>query len=302
MQWKLSVQQLLTADQMSILKMLGEDGLLLNLEGKTCPMCNQGRLGKLQLRDSGLARHRCNRKSCQRFVTPQHLHPLFTATRGPEGHSLQVQPVTLLMRLANVSLSTIHILTKINHKALERLDRSLALIRKKFVECKEGDINLGKGGHWQDIEADEAIFDKATLKSIAHWKQWAGLVARGRPDSLVLVRLKPPSTTSRAPGPGAIRKVEWQPIAQKGLTGKKVILHTDSAHSYKAMVSGVLRDNVLHQKKRVKIGGKFVWKAPNFVKLSTHRPIGFQTGRQFEGRLAHKLLIEAGFLSKIVCI
>ena len=143
MQWKRSVQQLFTADQMIILKMLIEDGLLLNLQGKTCPMCNRGPLGKLQLRDSGLARHRCNSKSCQRVVTPQHLHPLFATARALEGHSLQVQSAALLMCLAN---STIHILTKINYKALERLDRSLAVLRKKYVDCKDGDINLGKGG------------------------------------------------------------------------------------------------------------------------------------------------------------
>ena len=72
------------------------------------------------------------------------------------------------MRLANVPLSTIHILTSINHKALERLDRSLAFLRKSFVEATEGEINFAKGGHWQDIEADEAAFDKTISGAIAH--------------------------------------------------------------------------------------------------------------------------------------
>ena len=73
------------------------------------------------------------------------------------------------------------------------------------------------------------------------------------------------------PGPGAIRKVEWQPIAEKWLKNKQVVLHTDSARSYEAKVPGVVHDNVVHQKKRVKVGGKYVWKSPNFVKLSSHR-------------------------------
>lgn len=107
--------------------------------------------------------------------------------------------------------------------------------------------------------------------SLVHWEQWAGLVARGRPESLVLVRLKPPPTASRAPGPGAIRKVDWQPIANRWLKGRNIILHTDSARSYKAKVPGVLHDSVVHQKKRVKVRGKFVWKSPNFVKLTTHK-------------------------------
>jgi len=50
-----------------------------------------------------------------------------------------------------------------------------------------------------------------------------------------------------------------------------MILHTDSARSYKAKVRGVLHDSVVHQKKRVKVRGKFVWKSPNFVKLVTHK-------------------------------
>lgn len=119
--------------------------------------------------------------------------------------------MALLLMLSNVPLSTIHTLTQINHKAIERMWRSLALLRKKFVEAKEKHIQFGTGGRWQDIEADEATFDKLLSGSLVHWEQWAGLVARGRPESLVLIRLQPPSTTVRAPGPGAIPKVAQRP-------------------------------------------------------------------------------------------
>jgi hypothetical protein len=137
--------------------------------------------------------------------------------------------------------------------------------------------------HWQDIEADEATFDKTVEDSIAHWEQWAGLVARGRPETLVLTRLTPPPTTARAPGPGAIRKVDWKPLANKWLVGKKVILHTDSARSYKAKVPGVLHDSVVHQKKRTKVRGKWVWKNPTFVKLRTHKLPNGKTIRRKAG-------------------
>ena len=50
----------------------------------------------------------------------------------------------------------------------------------------EDKISFGQGPHWQDIEADEATFDKTVEDSIAHWEQWAGLAARGRPETLVL--------------------------------------------------------------------------------------------------------------------
>lgn len=168
--------ELLAADDMGIIWLLIQDGLLPKMEGKTCTVCNKGVLGKVQLRESGLPRHRCNRTQCQRFVIPHHLHPLFTATRGAQGHSLQVQSVALLLMVSNVSLSTIHILTKINHKALDFMWKSLAFLRKHFVEAKEKEIQFGKGGRWQDIEADEATFDKMMDGFSSHWEQWAALL------------------------------------------------------------------------------------------------------------------------------
>ena len=87
----------------------------------------------------------------------------------------------------------------------------------------------------------------------------------------MLKRLKPELSQPRAPGPGAIRKVEWTPIANKLLRDKNVILHTDAAKSYKVKVSGVLHDKVVRSKKRVKKNGKWSWKAPCYVKLVKHK-------------------------------
>ena len=93
---------------------------------------------------------------------------------------------------------------------------------------------------------------RASSKPI-RWEQWLGLVERGRvePDSLILERLNPPRTYKRAPGPGAVRRVEWKPLADKHLRNRSVIFHTDSAKSYKLRVDGVLHDRVVHAKKRV---------------------------------------------------
>ena len=54
----------------------------------------------------------------------------------------------------------------------------------------------------------------------------------------------------RAPGPGAVRRVEWKPLATKHLRNWRVVFHTDSAKSYKLRVGGVLQDRVVHAKKR----------------------------------------------------
>ena len=72
------------------------------------------------------------------------------------------------------------------------------------------------------------------------WDQWGGIIQRGRPTSLVLRRLTPKVTVLRAPGPGAIRRVEWKASANEFLFDRKVVLHTDSAKSYKLKVPGAL--------------------------------------------------------------
>ena len=51
----------------------------------------------------------------------------------------------------------------------------------------------------------------------------------GRPDTLVLHRLRPLPAKLRAPGPGAVRKVEWMLIAKNWLQNRNMILHTDLA-------------------------------------------------------------------------
>lgn len=103
------------------------------------------------------------------------------------------------------------------------------------------------------------------------WEQWCGIIVkRGNPSTLFLCRLAPKESGQRALGPGAIRKVEWAPLASKWLKDKKLILHTDAAKSYRCKVRGLLHDNVVHCKKRVKVNGKWRWKRPTFVRLVTH--------------------------------
>ncbi|CAJ1344908.1 unnamed protein product [Effrenium voratum] len=119
----------------------------------------------------------------------------------------------------------------------------------------------------QEVEYKAAIING---KSIL-WEQWSGILARGKPSTLVLSRLNPALTVKRAPGPGAIRKIDWTPLAERHLKNTRVMLHTDAAKSYKAKISGVYHDAVIHCKKLVtQRNGKRVWKAPQYVKVVNH--------------------------------
>ena len=283
--WRRTIQELIKASDTGIIKILKQDKFLPEWSGAVCPKCEAGVLGTLQQHAgrNGLW-HRCNKKNCQQYVSPIHFHPIFTATPGPEGHSLQMQSAALLLRLCSVPLSVIHLVTHINHKAIEKMSRSLALIRKSHVLKVEKPITFGGAPRaWRDVEVDEATFDKKTLEpwevsdadqnagKNTLWEQWGGLVQRGCPKTLVLVKLNPAVTVPRAPGPGAMRKIDWKPLAHKYLKNRRVILHSDSARSYRMKVPGMLHDAVIHQKKRVKRAGKWVWKKPTFVKVSSHK-------------------------------
>ena len=301
LKWKRTFQYLSSLNEYDAIQVLKDDGLMPTWEGAVCPFCSQGKVGPLTKRSGGLPRYRCKRWGCQKFITPQHLHPLFTATRGPEGHSLGVQAGMLLLRLANVPLSTIHVVTQINHKAIERMEHNLTLVRKKFVEETQRTMSFGgKGNKWQDVEVDESVFDKKLIPieeaddptKVMDWEQWVGMVQRGKPESLVLLRLTPPSlvctirtectgtrecscvshttprpTKKRSPGPGPIRRDDWKKISDRWLKGKHVILHSDSARAYKLKIPGVVHGSVVHKKRRVQVGKKWVWQQPTYVKI-----------------------------------
>ena len=160
LKWKRSVQYLCSLTEKDAIEVLKNDGLMPTWEGAP-----KAKVGPLQTRSSnGMPRYRCRRFGCQKFITPQHLHPLFTATRGPEGHSLGTQAAVLLLRLANVPLSSTHLVTNVNHKAIERTDYNLCLLRKGCVEkVQKGMAFGGKKNAWQDVEVDESVFDKKLI-------------------------------------------------------------------------------------------------------------------------------------------
>ena len=279
--WKRSLAELLTANTDGIVKKLRTDGLVPKWEGKACPHCGKGTLSKLKKKAAWhFPKHRCSAKKCKRYLNPHHLHPLFLEGHGSGSTSLQVQASLLFLLLNNIHHSVIHRFLHLNHKAIEDMDKRLCDLRKSWVKEKESEIIFGNNKSWTDVEADETTFDKKDVTGLLElkdpakpleWEQWCGIVQRGKPESLILHRLRPEKTEKRAPGPGAIRKVEWQPLAQKWLADRKVILHTDSAKSYTAKVQGVLHDKVVHCKKKVKVRGKWTWQKPTFVKLVKHK-------------------------------
>ena len=226
--------------------------------------------------------HRCGAKKCQRYILPHHKHPIFKTGWGQGRSSLKEQSVVLLCALAGSSITTTHLLTKKNDKMIRGIYQRLDQCRRKAVERDEKKIKCGASVEWNDVEADEVDLgkeDTGTLntpasKPVVKWEQWGGVVERGFPNTLLLTRLHPKTTKRRAPGPGPITKTDWKPVADRYLKGRKVILHTDGAKSYRlktSPVKGILHDWVVHKKKKVTIRGRTAWIRPKYVVLFEHQ-------------------------------
>jgi hypothetical protein len=59
-------------------------------------------------------------------------------------------------------------------------------------------------------------------------------------------------------------------LAEKWLKNKQLVLHTDAAKSYRMKLPGIIHDNVVHCKKRVKVKGVWKWQLPKYVRLVSH--------------------------------
>ena len=241
-------------------KQLHKDKILADWEGRTCPRCGNGAMGPMKYyKDKKLWAYRCKKRACHKQLQPHDYHPIFFMSAGNSSTPLQKQVAVLFCAVVGVSSNAAHLLLDMDHKPVERIYHNLEVARSQYVTQKEKDIVFG--GKREDVEVDEVDIGKLTDKSVAgnvntKWEQWGGLVERGRPSLLVLVKLNPILTKKRSPGPGPIRKRDWQPIAKKHIAGRKVILHSDRARAYKLKLPEVRHCNVVHKKKRIVINGK----------------------------------------------
>ena len=224
------------------------------MSNTTCPKCGNGTLGKAQYRkDRDQWIHRCSLHTCSGRIRVADYHPIFYAGAGNSKTPLNIQAAVLYCAVARVPRNSAHLLLDVDHKMVKRIYSNNETARARYVEMKEKEIIYGDPTSqiWTDVEADEVDLGEEDLQIEGNHpvisEQWAGLVERGRPESLQLFKLKPAMTKRRAPGPG-IRKQEWQPIGKKHLTNKKIILHTDGAKAYQLQIPEVIHCHVVHKK------------------------------------------------------
>ena len=210
MHFKRAIPELLAASDEDIVRLLIDDQILPDLAEAHCPRCAGGRLSVLKVDGQRGCHYRCGSKTCQAHIQPHHAHPLFCSARGDRHVKLQVQAPTLLCLLADIPQSSISTILGLNHKHVERLSVALDEARYKCVLREEPRIQFGGLPEWVDVEADEVDLAKGAAEpdqiendsETVIWEQWAGVVQRGRPESLVLFRLNPKKDWPARPGSG----------------------------------------------------------------------------------------------------
>jgi hypothetical protein len=279
--WSMNLNTLNQLNEKQLIERLTRAGFLKDWTTCLCPNCGKDGVDKLQ-KYKGRASYvyRCTRKGCQRFILPHEQHPVFTQGWGRDHKTLKHQTQLLLGLIVGLTGTQAHLLWDDNAKYVQRFSNRLDAARAKYVRKFEKKIKFGTPTEnvWQDVEADEVDLFKEEIStgprsSRARWHQWAGIVQRGCPSSLVLFQTTPKLTKFNSPGPGPISKKDWTPIAEKWLKNRCVFLHTDGARSYKLglnrkrKLNGVVHDYVVHKKK--KVAGK--WVKPRYVQLFRHR-------------------------------
>ena len=191
--WRRSIEDLLKADNKSIVEMLMEDKILPDWTGFQCPGCTGGKLSGLAQQQPGARKHRCRRKPCQAYSSPHHLHALRGLWRSCFGPSDPVSSVA-----------------------------------PQFDKCPHGRPD-------QDPQF-------GTPQPTSHLQQ---------------------GTWPREPS-----DVWSGSQAMKHLRNRRVVIHTDSAKSYKLRLDGVLHDRVFHPEKGCRCRGNSFGRLPKRLRCS----------------------------------
>ena len=235
---------------------------------KTCSKCGSERMiCNAGIRFGPRATSRCTNRSCRHRLSIFTDNPYFV--NRTDSIDIVKQTTVLFNLCLGVSKVQTHLQLGIPHATIERCALRFESHISTYVEKVQDGIELGDGLDWADVECDEVTLDRRHIGAEqVTWSQYLGLIQRGRPNSLILIRLP---------------EADWQPIHQKFIENKKIILHTDSARAYDAFTKGIGKTRVVHQVKKDSAGN---WVRPHFtkyeeVKVEDGESIAVMAGTQY---------------------
>lgn len=197
--WNRSIQTFMSVTGRRLVHLLQQDNILPKWHGKLCPTCGHGVLVPLQYRqDRDQWVHRCSAKKCQARIRVEDFHPIFYAGSGSSKTCLGLQAATLFCAVSGVPRHAAHLILDVDHKVVEKIYCNNEVARARYVKSQEALISYGGG--WKDLEADEVDLGKGILENPTRsthnvqWEQWAGILERGRPESLLGSTQPPPKS------------------------------------------------------------------------------------------------------------
>ena len=195
--------------------------------------------------------YRCTVKACRARWDASN-HPFFyMTTKG----SIPLAQQTWIMSnfLNKVPAVATHMQIGVSHQTVERLNDRLRLHIAEYVRMQQDKIIFNDSDAIAEIEADEVTICRRASgdeKKPVVWTQYLGIMRRGHPHTLVLVKMPDRCTPKRAPGPGPLQVKVWQEISSKYLGGgQQLILHTDAARAYNRPLPNITHTSVVHQVK-----------------------------------------------------
>ena len=216
-----------------------------------------------KIRNNARLQARCPKRECHRRIPWTANHPLLHL--GKQGLPLGQQAAIYLSLLLGCTQHAITIHLGVTRTTVCLLASKLKSFITEQVIKQQDALTYGtENDDWEEVEVDEVTLGKSTTKlGKIQWANYIGLIRRGVPESLWVRRLPDRITGPKSPGPGPIRSHDWDIIAKEKISGRGIILHSDSARAYLRQYPRVTQTRVVHCKKFIK--GK--WTKPYFTKL-----------------------------------
>eukprot|EP00971_Amphidinium_carterae_P037471 736828-Amphidinium_carterae.2 len=211
-----------------------------NTEIRHCQVC-----GKLFGRDGRCGSRRCTARNV-RARKQRAEDGLCVISVHHRAADLHMQAAAVLCATVGISASQCHMLTRADHKLVERVYGSLrSVVAAKVVEL-QASINLNS--LWSGLTVRLTRSPSAKRRRVKAWSSGPSIWASCGGDEGSHHHCP---TIARAPGPRPLRTEEWLDVGRPLLEDKRIILHTDSAKVYVSVFKTMRHTRVVHMKKKV---------------------------------------------------
>ena len=245
--WGVNALQLASLKERDMKSFLTSQKLARDWRGKSCPWCKKS---TLKMEKSQWQWFYCTHKKCRRRTHWLHDHPFFSY-RGKSA-DLRQQALCLLCQCLEIPAGVAHMLTSLNHKAVERLYTGWRKMTAWDSKTTQKEVEFGNGKSWIQGEADEISLRAHSAKGKKKWQRYLLILTRGSRPHSVLQRLDDRIVKGKGQGGGgSISRSEWSKFGNLHLRGRKFLLFTDAAKAYRTVkIPGVKNYYISHSAKK----------------------------------------------------